>query len=447
MKVPRALQNMIQLANSLGAAQNDKKINLSAMIITPQAQIPLILPSEMAKLSLYSINSSDDFRIKGELQPGVLFNQVLPYRDNLYIEVTERIGLSQTMRRYRANPVYDGNPEMAGNSVHLSNLQGLDETNLTQVRFQLMEVGYAILKTVMISDKHLMTTLGDALHIHLTRESRARLQHLTGADIFRGVNIEQPIDNPKVFQTINIPSAIPLKDLAKWLQEDDRFGIYTKGLGSYFQKGMWYVGPLFKAGRYETGRRVLNIYRVPEDVIPTLEASYFVQGRVITIMSTGKARHIDGTDILKQNQGTGKRVISSDALMGEVGYYYGKGQAAITREDTLSEYRTSIRASGEEMAPFAEDASNNLAVHLSANAARDGTMETLSWHNSDHNLLEPFMPVRFYYMSGTGGLKYKEGTLLAARSDLQKDNQHPKLVFREHSALNIFLNNEEIVVE
>lgn len=443
MELPRPLANLIAFANSVATQQADKKIKLSAMLVTPTQQLPLLVPTGMAKFSLYGVNFADDFRIKGQLQPGVYLNTILPNKDNLFIEVTERQGLTQTMKRFRAVPLGDANPEMAGNSVHLANLGTKDSNNMVSVSFQMFETGYAILKNVMISDKHLMTTLDDALHLQLSRAGREKLAHLTGPDAFRGVDIERPIDNARVFQMINIPSAVPLKDLGRWMQNHEEFGIYSKGFGMYYQKGMWRIAPLFKIGRYEKARKVLNIYRLPEDVFPTLHATHFVQGKAVTILSTGKARHIDGMDIKKQNEGTGKRVISSDAIMGEVGRYYGKGQALATREDSLSEYKTSERASGEEMSPFHGTPTNNLCKHLSANSLNDGTTETLQWNNSDHELLDPFMPVRFYYMSGNDALKYKEGTLLGARTELSKDTESPDMVFREHSALNIFINNQE----
>lgn len=446
MELPRPLANLIAFAKTVSTQQADKKIKLSAMLVTPTQQIPLIVPTGMSKFSLYAVNHADDFRIKGQIQPGVYLNKILPAKDNLFIEVTERQGLTQTMRRFRAVPLGDANPEMIGNSVHMANLETKDSNNIITVTFQMFETGYAILKNEMVSDKHLMTTLDDALHMQLSRAGREKLAHLTGPDAFKGVDIERPIDNPRVFQMINIPSAVPLKNLGTWMQNHEEFGIYTKGFGMYYQKGLWRIAPCFKVGRYEKARKVLNIYRLPEDVFPTLHATSFIQGKVLTILSTGKAKHIDGMDIKKQNVGTGKRIISSDAIMGEVGHYYAKGQAMATREDSLSEYKTSERASGEEMSPFHGTPTNNLCKHLSANAFNDGSMETLQWNNSDHELLEPFMPVRFYFMSGNEALKYKEGTLIGARTELQKDTESPDMIFREHSALSLFLNNQEFDV-
>lgn len=440
MELPRPLANLIALANSVNTQRSDKKIRLFATIITPVEQIELIIPTGMARLSMYSANCSDDWRIQGNLQPGVYLNRILPYKDNLFIEVVERQGLHQTMSRFRCIPLSDSNPEMAGNSVHLAHLEGKDSINLITVKFQMIELGYALLKNEMVSDKHLMTTLDDALHYQLTKYGK-QLQ-LTGKDAFRGVDIERPIDNPRVFKLIDIPSAVPLPQLGMWMQTHEEFGIYTKGFGMYYQKGLWMIYPLFKIGRYENGKRVLSIYRLPPDAVPTLHATYFTQDRVTTILATGTGRHVDGADIDRQNEGTGKRLINSDAVMGEVGNYYANGQSASTRPDSLSEYQTAKRSSGEEIVPFEPTPTNNLCKHLSVNAYNDGTLETIQWNNSNRDLLEPGMPVRFFFMSGDDRLKYKEGTLIGARTELMKDTESPDIIFREHSALTLFLNDK-----
>lgn len=445
MEIPRPLANVIEFARKVSEYQRDTKSRLSAMIILPNhEQIELMWVKGMARFSMFALNRSDDLRIAGELQPGVYMNKVLANKDNLFIEVTERKGLTQVTQKYRAIPKGDSNPQMEGNSVKLANMDAKDFLNLVPVEFQMMEVGYAILKNRIISDKHLMGTMADVLGYQLIKYGKEL--DLPNDDAWKGVDIENFVDNTRIYPVVDISPPIPLKDLGPWLQNNDQYGVYSKGLGMYYRKGMWYIFPLFKMGRYETARKALNIYRVPQDVIPTLEVTHFTEGKITTILATGDAKQIDGRDIVKQNKGTGKRVISSDAIMGESGQYYKNGQHLTTRADTLSEYMTSNRGSGEEMAPFVSTPSNNLAKYLTENAFNEGSLETVQWMNSDHSKLEPGMPVRFYYMVGDI-LMYKEGTLLAGRTEHVRDQQTPKeLNFRQSSALSMFLNNQVLEV-
>jgi len=445
MEMPRALANVIDFARTVNGYQTDTMSTLTAMIITPDnQQIELILPKGMARFSMYALNRSDDLRIKGQLQPGVYMSKVLKNKDNLYLEVTERKGLVQTTQKYRATPKGDANPQMEGNSVKLANMDAKDYLNLVEVEFQLMEPGYAILKNKIVTDKHLMADLRTVLYYQLIKFGKQL--DLIGEDAWRGVDIEEPVDNVRIYPYVDISPPIPLKDLGNWLQNNDQFGFYSKGFGMYYRKGMWYIFPLFKMGRYETARKVLNIYRVPQDVFPTLEVTHYTEGKVTTILATGDAKQIAGTDIVKQNKGTGKRIISPDAIMGETGGTYNKGVHLSTRADTLSEYQTSKRGSGEDVAPFSDEPTNNLAKHLSANAFNEGTLETIQWMNSDHSKLEPGMPVRFFYMTGDV-LSYKEGTLLGARTEHVRDKQTPQdLNFRQSTALSLFLNDQIVEV-
>jgi hypothetical protein len=445
MEVPKPLANLVNYANSIDQGKSERIFTMSAMIIAPDEQIPLILPTGFARLALFGVNHSDDCRIKAQLQPGVYQNRVLPVKDNLFIEITEREGYTQVMYRFRAIPLHDSSAPMAANNTALADLSTKDDLNMVDVEFQLLDVGYAQLKTTTISDHLLMTTLDNALHYQLTKYGE-QLQ-LTGGDKFRGVDIEYPYDNTRVFKQIVIPP-MPLIKFAEFLQQDDQFGFYSRGMASYYRKGMWYIFPPLKIGRYEAARKVANIYALPSNVFPTLKNSWFLDDKVLTILSTGEGHNSDGSDIQKQNFGSGKRVVSSDAIMGETGSYYAKGQALTTREDSMSEYKTTARGSGEDSIPFHATPTNNLCKLLSQNAYIDGSVVSRTWHNSRASEITPGMPCRFYFMSGSDALMYREGTIITVRSEYQQDTQNagqPK--FREHSTLELFLANTVIPVD
>ena len=58
------------------------------------------------------------------------------------------------------------------------------------------------------------------------------------------------------------------------------------------------------------------------------------------------------------------------------------------------------------------------------------------------------MPVRYYYMSGCDKLVYREGTTQYIRCEWQMDTENVgQPVFREHSAIGIFLSDEELAAE
>lgn len=436
MQLPKPIQNLLDQARLTSRAGTRRMVTLQATIITPTQHIPLIIPTGMAELCQFDINNSDDAKITGGLQPGVYMNNVLPYKDNLVMEVIEREGLKQTVKAYQCTPLADNNPSAGGGHSALGDMNALNNRNILTLHFQLLDPGFAVLKNKMVDGIPLMAKLDDVLHNFLT-VSGEELE-FTGPNAFRGVDIESPIDNQKIFSQVVIPQGVRLIKLAEYLQNDDHFGFYSKGQGCYYRKGMWYVYPLYKLGRYKTAPLVLDIYKVPEDVIPTLDVSFYVNDRAITVISTGPGQQHGNTDIRKQNRGTGTRVISPDAIAGESGNYYGKGVALTTRQDSISEFRTSQRAGDNDIVPFDPKPKANIWAAMTMNAYNDGERVFVEWHNSQAALLVPGMPVRYYFMDGES-LKYQEGTLLGARKEWQRDAQNTNGVFKEITKLELFL--------
>lgn len=445
MEIPKPLTNLVNYANTIDTGGSERLFTMTAVVITPNGQVPLLIPTGYANLASFGVNHSDDGKIKAQLQPGVYQNEILPFKDNLLIEITERQGYEQTVYQFRAIPLHDSSAPMAGNDTSLADLSTKDAMNMVEVTFQLLDVGYSKLRTETVSDQLLMATLDNVLHGQFTKFGKQL--NLTGGDAFRGVDIEYPFDNTRVFKQVIIPP-MPLVKLAEFIQQDDQFGFYSRGMASYYRKGMWYIFPPLKAGRYATARKVANIYRLPQNVFPTVKNSWFEDDKVLTILSTGESQNVDGSDIDKQNHGSGKRVISSDAIMGAVGKYYAKGQALTTRADSLSEYQTSVRGSGEDSTPFHTSPTNNLCKLLSQNAYQDGSVVSVPWHNSNGRKIVPGMPCRFYFMSGSDAMMYREGAIISIRSEYQQDTQNPgRPVFREHSSVEMFLANEVIPAE
>ena len=443
MRYSSVMSNLLEQAKAVEARGISRVFELTATLITPQYQIPLIIPTGLAKDANFVNAVSDQAKIKGQLQPGVYFEKVLAAKDNLYIELTERQGTQQKTSLWRAIPLDDNNPAMGGQSSQLTSMKSLDANNLLSLEFQLLDVGYDKLRNLMISNIFLMGTLDNVLHHQLT-ESCAKLG-LTGPDTFKGVNIDYPIDNTRTFKQIIVPNGVKLTQLANFLQNDDHYGFYSKGLGCFYRKGMWYIYPLYKMGRYATARKVADIFRMPQDVSPTLPITYFLEDRNLTIMSTGNGNYTNGTDIIKQNEGTGKRVINPESLMGEQGYYYGAGRAASTRQDSLTEYKTSERSSGEEIVPFHGTPTANICKVMTQNAFNDGELLEVEWHNADYTLIDPGMPCKYHYTGEDDVMYVREGVILAIRSEYQNDAKSIKPTFREHAKLQLFLTKDIVV--
>lgn len=443
MEIPVPISNLIEQVNRVDKHTPDRVFYLEAIVVTPEKQIELITPSAFARLSMFAVNHSDDYRLTALIQPGVYLEDILAFKEDLYIEVIEREGLKQRLRKFRAIPLGDGNPGAAGGHTTLSNLKNNDSLNLVTVTFQLLDLGFSLLRNELVSGINLMSNLHDVLHYYLTIYGKEL--ELEDGDRFRGVDIVTPLDNEKLFKQIVIPPSTKLVKLPSFLQNNEQFGIYTTGLGSYYRAGMWYIYPLFRLGTYNTANRVLDIYRLPNNVAPTLKRTYMQDNeRVLTIFSTGNSKVINNRDIEKQNVGVGKRIMSSDLITGDVGYYYNKGEAVTTREDSLSEFKTSDRKSTEEYITLEATPTNNLCKNLTINSFNEGYILEIQWDNSNSALITPGSPLRYFYVEQDSKIVYVEGTLLSIRSEYVKDNVNPSnLTFREKSVLQLWLSHME----
>lgn len=446
MEISRPLQNLIKQAQSISTSAGVRYFKINATLITPTEHIPVYLVQSYSVNAMFGADRSDDIRLTCEIQPGVYLKKVLPFRDDLKLQMLEREGIKQISRMYRCIPLSTSDPEKTGNSTTTGNLEGMDNLNLITVNLQLQELGFAYLRNSFVGDSvFLMSKTANALKHSLITEGE-RLD-LTDADAWRGIDMPEDGDNSKVYKHIEIPDGTRLMDLPLYLQNDPKYGIYSKGIGCYFRKGMFYVFPLFKMGRYETANKVLDIFRMPTDAVPTLEVSYYSNNKTITVLSTGEAKHDSKIDIVKQNKGVGKRIISPDAISGQAGYYYANGNAITTRSDSISEFQTSKRASGEEISVFDRNPAENICKPLSENAMNDGDIMVVPWDSSNAALLSPGMPCMYYYTQENKTLIKREGVVLGVVSQYVKNDASINSTFRESSQLFLFLSNEAIVVE
>lgn len=436
MIISAPVKNLISQAASNGSGGLARVFTLGAAIITPDEHLAVHFPRDFVCLSLYSRNRTDAVKIVLDIQPGVYFNKVLPNKDNLKLELRELQGISQRVRTFTLVPLNTSKPNSAGNSSHSANMSALDATHFVSYQFQLIDPGYAILKNKEASDIHLLANLEEALVGSLLSNSTG--VKLPEPDNFKGVEIETPLTNVKRYRQIDIPQGTRLIDLPEILQTDPRYGIYNKGLGSYYIKGIWYVYPLYGLGRYNTAEFVLNVYRIPEDIMPTMENTYYVNDKSVTVLGLGKGENLDDRDITRQNKGVGKRVMMADSLNGDSGYYYANGTAITTESDVMVGFKTTERGDGNEFIPLDLTPSNNYCDPMSQAAMNDGEFITVQWHNSDVDLLRPGMPVKYYYMKDDV-IAIKEGTLVGRKTEYQVEKSGVTHVFREHTMLQMFL--------
>lgn len=418
-------------------------VRVTAIFITPNGQYNSLGVERFEERAEFDnpTSHSEVILIRARLQPGVYFDKLVPYRDALTCQVILDSGSERVLREYVAVPLVDKDLKSQSNSTVENNLDALNTTNLVPYEFQLIDKGYAKIRNQPASNIFHMANVQDALLTIMEQETKKI--GLTGYDEYKGMSMHLPADNLNNYRQIIIPGGTRLIDVPILLQLHNEYGVYSKGLGSFYKQNYWWIYPLYNVNRVDTHPRPIDLIRVPENKIPDLDSTFYISDAALTIISTGKGDHSDHADIRKQNDGVGQRIIMGDAVAGDTGYHYNKGRAIITRADSLQEYKTSDRRDGEEYVPLNPNPTGNMMAPLSENARNEGEIIQVEWRNGDPGYLEPGHPVRYQYLYDDDTVIVRRGVLLGSRTTYQSITNHPTPYLKRTTILTIFLKRQD----
>lgn len=411
------ISNLLRQAQLTATYKNKvaESVVLQAIFITPGEQIKAPKVIQFTEQADFIQSRSEFFGLVVELQPGVYQDKILKYRDDLTVQVISSTETEVMVREFVAIPLEDNDPRAMSLAASNANFASQDSIGLTRCKFQLMDPGYAKLKNIPVSDNFTMSNVEDVLRLVMDSETR-KVEFTTGKK-YKGMHIHTPVDNVNKYRQILIPAGTRLVSVPLFLQNHEEYGVYSKGLGSFFKQGYWWVFPLFNTNLVETHHKPIDLIRMPRDKIPTLDETMYISPAAFTIISTGDATHNDGGDIRKQNKGVGTRIVMGDSISGDSSYHFSKGKAITTRAESLQEYKLSSRRDGEEFVPLDLTPTGNVCKAMSANALNEGEFISVNWQNGDVGYLEPGHPVRYQYMSDNDQFTTRNGVLIGYRSD------------------------------
>lgn len=429
---------------SLSAKLSNKiaeTVTMTAVFITPAGQYKAVGVVKLMEQADFVGRRSELYQIKCRFQPGVYFNNIVPYRDDLVCQLISQSETDRVLREFVAIPQTDKDVRSESNSNINNNLDALDTTNLVSYEFQLMDKGFAKLRNLPYSNIFPMANVRDTLFTIM--EEKSKEAALTGYDSYKGLSMHEPVDNLNNYRQIIIPSGTRFIDVPYYLQNHNEYGVYSKGLGAFYKQRYWWIYPLYNTNRVDTHPRPIDVIRVPQNKIPDLDSTFYLSATALTIISTGEGEHNDQADIRKQNQGVGQRVVMGDAVAGDTGYHYNNGRAITTRADSLQEYKLSDRRNGEEWVPLNPHPTGNLMAPLSENAKNEGEIVIVEWRNGDTGYLEPGHPVRYHYLYDDDTMMIRRGVLLGYRTDYVPITDTVTPHMKRTTKLVLFLKRQE----
>lgn len=349
---------------------------------------------------------------------------LLPYRDNIYIDITE-IPLmegtsSRNWERFAGTKRYkaildlkgDDNTVLTNKSPAMTTKVQMNQVGLKSVVFTLVdELCYKLMMTSVGTTLRQMTSLDMLVWLHryyfdaLFEGSNKRIE---------GMNIWREDANPAVQHQIIFPDGLLLKDVPKFLQNDE-VGIYPTGLGRYIQNNQFYVYPLFDTTRYQKNTKVLNIINMPNERFKGSEKTFLDTPRSLTIIATGDNLSEDKSTGVKIQDGNGLRFGDANKLFQAATVK--NNRMLLDRATTLFEVTAEPLAEGINNVRWAADRlTANPFKQYTTMAQKRGQPLKVQWFRSNVDLLEPGMPVKYQTLDGNTVRTYY-GTLLGVNDN------------------------------
>lgn len=373
----------------------------------------------------YSTGALGDIRqIECLMLLGDFTYDVLPYRDNMTIDITE-IPLTEGMsarnwerrsgtKRYKAILDLKGsdNTVLTNKSAAMSNKAQMNQMGMKSVVFTLIdEQCYKLMMTTVGTTLRQMTTLDMLVWIH---KYYFDLLFTGSSKRIESENIWRQDFNPDIQHQITFPDGLPLKDVPKFLQNDE-VGIYPTGIGRYIQNDQFYVYPLFDITRYQKNARVLNIINMPNERFQGTEKTYLVTPKSVTIIATGKNMTEDKSTGARIQDGNGARFGNAAKLLMQG--LVKDNRLLLDRATNLFEVAGDALADGVNNVRWALDRySSNPYKHYSTMAQQQGQPLTVQWFRGNVDLLEPGMAVRYQTIDGDTVRTYY-GTLMGVNDN------------------------------
>lgn len=425
-----------------GVGKNSAEtILITAVLITPVKQIVPIMVSGLEEIEDYFGNRSEDGTITIRMQPSVYFNDILPYRDDLIIQIIKSSPEDTVMREHVGIPLGLVDPRSEANSSFNANLEGISELGFDDYDFQLLNKAYAKLKNLPGSGIQLVSSIKGFIETHIKLYTQSL--KLDDSEKFKDLVIVAPIDNEQIYKQVVVPESVRLVDIPSYLQNSELYGVYSSGLGFFYKHNYWWLYSLYDTSLYETHQRPIDILRVPRDKAPTLDTTYYINNNSITILATGDARHSDSADIDKINNGSGQRLIYSSTITGETGSYMNDGRAVRTRVGSMAEFKTSERKNEEEFLPIRQTPTSNVYKYTSMNRYQEGELLEFEWHNGDTGYLEPGHPLRYQYIQNENTIAFRQGRLLMAKTKYTPAATGNPLPMKRITYLTAFVDKQE----
>ena len=254
-----------------------------------------------------------------------------------------------------------------------------------------------------------------------------------------------PPDNTSSITNFIIPPMHNLSTLFPYLQQ--RYGIYSKGMGYYYTGEVLYIYPLYDTSEKTTPIKDSVIYLIngvkTHFAMADVRAARVDNDLYIALTSTVKVAPMDTASA--ENKGDNLVSFNADNVLDRLAPVGGDGKVNINPNYTvIQRQNTATNMNSVSQSVTYKDITSNIYQSTSALAKDDGSKMETVWANAIPYSLYPGQNVVYNYSSADGNYESSKGRLMGVvyvSRPVSMDAVHLSFVF--HAAMTVFLEPEK----
>jgi hypothetical protein len=380
--------------------------NLSAQILVNTTGVT-VNPMKILSVDLkrnYLDSYSDELIVEMMIPAGQYAKLIYPYKNNLDISLTytplnETGDTTNTSRSpqsetYTATLIDTGSPALEQNGFNAPTQYNLDMTNMTSVKFQLVNKALEQMRMIDVGQNFRGATVDDAIKTVLTLASQTTT--VNGQRTVQGVTMAKSA-NQTPRENIMIPHGVKLVDVPQYIQKHCG-GVYAAAMGYYLQGNQWHVYPALDTTKFNQSQNTLTIINLPQNKFTNVERTYRQSGGNLVVLATGNVKFRDPSNQHQLNMGNGIRFSDATKFMGNFALL-GDNKALVSRGDNNNEFIGVQRPNGNNKVHRSSNPINANSLEEYSKLARAmGSTITLEWQHSNPDLITPGLAVQILYL-------------------------------------------------
>lgn len=440
----------VDVRDIMEAKKNPTRWVFKSILHTEKEDVDLMQVMHWEENRDYAGNVGTSSHVSFNMGLGDYEYSLYPYKDHMEItmksiplddkgnELKDKV----TSQRFKAIFHPDKNPIVVSGKDSLQDKQTLNRAQMVTCLLELQDRPLEPLRRKM--------TGGTFRGITVDRLIKAALMHagnqilVDGKPSVDGIEMDDP-DNEDVQSEIVVPQGTLVSNLPTWCQEKG-CGVYNSGMGTYFQrfedKNLWFVFPFFRFNKFDTAKKKLVIFNVPNGRLNGIDKTYKVEGDVLKIISVNGSQLQDDNLNPELNRGFGFRMLNAKSVMTKPVLLNKDGEASFARNRIMTEVGHKGRKDTMQYAPVVKPTGNNFQ-HFSNILSSHSNFVDVMWENADPSFLFPGMAVKYVYVAH-GKYVEKKGCLVGVfiNRNLQ-GKPGTASVYTVHAQLGISLESKE----